>query len=226
VPSAHRSAAPCGGAIQSVSGRGARAVRNPRYRQINAYTRSEFATLNRLAFLLSDIARLYMRYFERCMVALKLTLLEYKVLICLSQNEGATQSLLADLVETDLSTLGRIIDHMEKHGLIERHQRANDRRAHRLQLGPVAETALMEIMLADDRVRNTVLARVATVEQLQFMNLLEHVHANLLRLAPIGRDGVKAVAMIVAHREMSRDPATDHPSPTALAGQESNERHG
>ena len=166
--------------------------------------------LNRLAFLLTDVARLYTRYFERCMVAPKLTLLDCKVLVYLSQNEGATQSLLAELTETDLSTLGRIIDHMEKHGFIERHEHANDRRAHRLQLGPLAQAALMEITRADDRVRGMVFARVPTCERLQLMRLLEHVHANLVRLVPISRDGIKAVAMIAAHPAMSRDPATDH----------------
>jgi MarR family transcriptional regulator for hemolysin len=170
--------------------------------------------LNRLAFLLTDVARLYTGYFEGCMVALKLTLLECKVLVYLSQNEGATQSFLAELTETDLSTLGRIIDHMEKHGFIERHERANDRRAHRLQLGPLARAALMEITRADDRVRGAVLARVSSSEHLQFMRLLEHVHANLVRLVPTIRDGIKAVAMTTAHPALPRDSATDHLSPT------------
>jgi MarR family transcriptional regulator, transcriptional regulator for hemolysin len=182
--------------------------------------------LNRLAFLLTDVTRLYTRYFEGCMVALKLTLLDCKVLVYLSQNEGATQSLLAELTETDQSTLGRIIDHMEKHGFIERREHASDRRAHRLQLGPIAQAAPTEIRRADDRVRGMVLMRVSTCEQLELMRLLEHVHASLARLVPIGCDGIKAVPIIAAHPAMSCDPATDDLWPTALAGQESNERHG
>jgi DNA-binding MarR family transcriptional regulator len=182
--------------------------------------------LNPLAFLLTDVASLYTRYFEGCMVAFKLTMLECKVLAYLSQNEGATQSLLAELTETDLSTLGRIIDHMEEHRFIERHQRANDRRAHCLQLGPLAQAALMEITHANDRVRRTVFARIATCEQSRLMRLLENVHAHLVRLVPISRDGIKAVSMISAHPAMSRDPAIDDLWPKALAGRESNEQHG
>jgi hypothetical protein len=58
------------------------------------------------------------------------------------------------------------------------------------------------------------------------MRLLEHVHANLVRLVPTIRDGIKAVAPTTAHPALSPDSATDHLSPTALAGKESNERHG
>jgi MarR family transcriptional regulator for hemolysin len=109
--------------------------------------------VTRFEFLLTDVVRLYARYFEQCMASFKLTLSEYKVLVYLSQNENTTQSQLSKLTDTDLSTLGRIIDRMEQDGLIERHAHANDRRAHRLQLGPRAQATLIKFTRLDDRVR-------------------------------------------------------------------------
>lgn len=148
--------------------------------------------MTRFEFLLTDVVRLYARYFEQCMASFKLTLSEYKVLVYLSQNENTTQSQLSKLTDTDLSTLGRIIDRMEQDGLIERHAHANDRRAHRLQLGPRAQATLIKFTRLDDRVRGVVLAGVSIAEQSKFMILLERVHANLLPLVPLTRDGIKS----------------------------------
>jgi DNA-binding MarR family transcriptional regulator len=149
----------------------------------------------RLCFLITDVARLYTRYIEQSMGPLQLSLLECKILVCVSRNEGATQSLLFKLTETDRSTLGRIFDRMEKDGLIERHEHANDRRAHCLQLGPIAPAVLIELKRIDDGVRGAVLAGVSAAKQSQCMRLLEQVHANLIPLVPPTRNVIKTGAM-------------------------------
>jgi MarR family transcriptional regulator, transcriptional regulator for hemolysin len=155
----------------------------------------ESKDLTRLCFLFTDIARLYTHYFEQCMRPLQLSLLECHILVCVSRNEGASQSLLSTLTETDRSTIGRIIDRMEKHGLIERHEHSDDRRTHCLQLGPIAPAVLIEFTRIDDGVRRAVLAGVSAAEQSQCMRLLEQVHANLIPLVPPTRNGIKTGAM-------------------------------
>jgi MarR family transcriptional regulator for hemolysin len=156
----------------------------------------ESKDLIRLCFLFADVARLYTRYLEQCLRPLQLSLLECQILVCVYRNEGATQSLLSKLTETDRSTIGRIIDRMEKHGLIERHERADDRRAHCLQLGRIAPAVLIEFTRIDDGVRRAVLAGVSAAEQSQCIRLLEQVHANLIPLVPPTPNGIKPGAMV------------------------------
>ena len=170
----------------------------------------ESRDLIRLCFLFTDVARLYTRYFEQCMGPLKLSLTECQILVCVSRNEGATQSLLSNLTVTDLSTLGRIIDRMEKHGFIERHEHDDDRRAHCLHLGPSSPAVLIEFTSIDDGVRRAVLAGVSAAEQSQCMRLLEQVHANLIPLVPPSRNGIKTGAMVDVRAGDA--PRADHQS--------------
>src|SRR5450759_1266799 len=71
-------------------------------------------------FLLKDVSRLYSRNFERHATELNLTLAQCKVLSYLQRNEGISQVRLAYLTDTDPMTLVRILDRMERDGLIER----------------------------------------------------------------------------------------------------------
>ena len=157
--------------------------------------------LNEFGFLLKDVSRLNTRHFEQCALPLGLTLGQCKVIVYLSCNEGTTQARLAEVSETDPMTLVRIIDRMEKDGLIERSSDASDRRAHRLHLGPTAQGVLAEIRRVGDRARSEVLAGLSTAEQLQFMTLLERVHDNLSGLTPSRADSSNAASSLSARCE-------------------------
>ena len=52
----------------------------------------------------------------------------------LYRRPGATQSELADMLEVEKATAGRMIDRMEKKGWVERRPDAGDRRVNRLHL--------------------------------------------------------------------------------------------
>jgi len=135
--------------------------------------------LRNLGFLLKDVSRLYVRYFEREAIEHGLTLGHCKVLMMLSRNEGATQAKLAELSDTDPMTLVRIIDRMEGDGWLERQPDPADRRAHRLHLTPGAKPIIEEIQRVGDRVRADVLAGLSNEEKNELVTLLERVHSNL-----------------------------------------------
>src|SRR5260370_34215067 len=82
-----------------------------------------------LGFLLHDAARLLRRRFEQNARGSGLTRSQWQVLGYLANNEGIHQSRLADLLEIEPITLGRIIDKLQALGLIERHPDPSDRRA-------------------------------------------------------------------------------------------------
>jgi DNA-binding MarR family transcriptional regulator len=140
--------------------------------------------LRNLGFLIKDVSRLYVKYFEREAAEHGLSLGSCKALVTLSRNEGTTQAKLAELSETDPMTLVRILDRMEGDGLLERRPDPADRRAYRLHLKPSAKPVLEEIFRIGDRVRGEALSGLSSEERVQLVDLLERVHGNLTSLVP------------------------------------------
>src|SRR2546423_11599299 len=81
-----------------------------------------------LGFLLHEVARLLKRRFERHARGSGLTRSQWQVLAYLSLHEGINQSGLAELLEIEPITLGRIVDKLQVFGLIERRPDPSDRR--------------------------------------------------------------------------------------------------
>ena len=122
-----------------------------------------------LGFLISDAARLQRTVFDRRMRRLGLTRSQWLVLRRLHRKPGASQSELAELLEVEKATAGRLIDRLEDNGWVERRPDADDRRINRiymtqeaekinLKIGPVAEAMVEESLQglsAKDRERLT-----------------------------------------------------------------------
>src|SRR5258705_6901101 len=89
-----------------------------------------------LGFLLHDVARLLRKRFEQNARGSGLTRSQWQVLAYLAQNEGINQSGLADLLEIEPITLGRIVDKLQMLGLIERRPSSSDRRGWVFSLTP------------------------------------------------------------------------------------------
>jgi DNA-binding MarR family transcriptional regulator len=140
--------------------------------------------IRNLGFLMKDVSRLWVRYFESHADQLGMTLTQAKVLVYLSRNEGCTQARLAELCDTDPMTLVRVLDRMEKDGFIERRPDPSDRRAYRLFLKPASDPVIAEIGRIGDRARSESLAGLSNEDRTKLIDLLEHVHANLLALIP------------------------------------------
>jgi MarR family transcriptional regulator, transcriptional regulator for hemolysin len=144
----------------------------------------EHSHIRHFGFLVKDVSRLWVRYFEQRAAQLGMSLSQCKVLIFLSRNEGTTQAKLAELSDTDPMTLVRILDRMERDGWIERRPDPADRRAYRLHLKPASEPVLAEILRVGEKVRNEALVGISADEREQMMSLLERVHGNLVTLLP------------------------------------------
>jgi len=140
--------------------------------------------IRNLGFLMKDVSRLWVRYFESHADQIGMTLTQAKVLVFLSRNEGCTQARLAELCDTDPMTLVRVLDRMEKDGFLERRPDPSDRRVYRLFLLPGSDPILAAITRIGDQARGEALAGLSTEERTQLITLLERVHANLLALIP------------------------------------------
>src|SRR5260221_2914090 len=98
-----------------------------------------------LGFLLHEVARLLRRRFEQNARGSGLTRSQWQVLAYLALNEGINQSGLADLLEIEPITLGRIVDKLQMLGLIERRPDPSDRRVLVLHLTPPPPPKLKQV---------------------------------------------------------------------------------
>src|SRR5690349_3213610 len=92
-----------------------------------------------IGFLISDVARLMRASFDRRVRAIGLTRAQWQVLVRLHRRPGITQSELAELLEVERATAGRLVDRLERKHWVERRPDANDRRINRLHLTAEAE---------------------------------------------------------------------------------------
>lgn len=130
-------------------------------------------------FLLHDVARLLRKRYEQRARPLGLTRAQWQVLAHLQRQEGINQSGLAELLELEPITVGRLIDRMEEAGLVERRADPGDRRAHRLFLTERARPILERGRALGDAVRNEAFAGFPDPEREKLIDLLLHVRGNL-----------------------------------------------
>ena len=135
-----------------------------------------------IGYLLKDVSRRYAARFERHAEEVSLTLMQCKVLVYLSRNEGASQVRLCELTEVEPMMMVRILDRMEADKLLERRPDPTDRRARRLYLTRKATRALEEIDRISEVTRNEFFAGVSKTGREAFLNVLEQVHQNACAL--------------------------------------------
>ncbi len=87
-----------------------------------------------LGFLITDCGRLQRTVFDRRVRALGLTRSQWLVLRRLDRNPGVAQSELADMLEVEKATAGRLIDKLEDNGWVERRADSADRRIKRIHM--------------------------------------------------------------------------------------------
>jgi MarR family transcriptional regulator for hemolysin len=135
-------------------------------------------------FLLKDISRLYSRNFERHAAGHGLTLDQCRVLAHLSRHEGICQARLADLVDMDPMTMGRLLARMEANGLIERRTVRDDRRVRALHLRRPSGAMLETIWTLRELAYDEAVAGLGPRQRTQLMAAMNRIHRNLAALLP------------------------------------------
>jgi DNA-binding MarR family transcriptional regulator len=130
-------------------------------------------------FILHDVARLLRATYDRRMKALGLTRSQWWVLTHLYRNDGVTQTELADILEIEKPTLGRLLDRLESNGWIRREEHTDDRRAKRVFLTEEVDPAMKAMRDAAAELRRDALAGLTREQQTQFVDTLIAVKANL-----------------------------------------------
>ena len=130
-------------------------------------------------FILNDVARLMRTTFDRRVKSLGLTRSQWWVLNHLFRNDGVTQSELADILEVEKATLGRLLDRMEQKGWVRREEHAGDRRAKRVFLTKEVEPAIKTMRSAAAELRRDALSGLSTAQTNEFVDALLAIKSNL-----------------------------------------------
>jgi len=133
-------------------------------------------------FLINDVARLMRTTYDRRVRELGLTRSQWWVLTLLFRNDGVTQSELAELLEIEKPTLGRLLDRLEAKGWVRREHDSRDRRAWRVHLTDAVEPAMRKLRKVASELRSDALAGLSAQERERFIDTLLAVKANLVRM--------------------------------------------
>ncbi len=138
-----------------------------------------FAVPDTIGVLVSDAARLLRRRFDARARSIGVSRAQWQVLIALARTQGCNQAALADRLEVETITVGRMVDRLEEAGLVERRADPHDRRAWCLYLTARATDLLHDLEPVADEVRAEMLAGLSDAEQAQLRSLLQRVRSNL-----------------------------------------------
>ena len=90
--------------------------------------------MKELAWELAETSRTLRRHFDRRASALGVTTAQWRALVWLGHEPGLKQVELAERLDVEPITAGRIVDRLEESGLVERQADPVDRRVWRLNL--------------------------------------------------------------------------------------------
>jgi MarR family transcriptional regulator, transcriptional regulator for hemolysin len=168
-----------------------------------------------LGFMISDVARLMRTVFDRRVRRLGLTRAQWLALTRLHRRPGASQSELADMMEVEKATAGRLIDRLEAKGWVERRAQAGDRRINRVYLTAEAERVHKRIWRIAEATVDDALAELSQRESGQLLKLLGRVKSRLLDIAdnpiprPKAKDGDRDLIRIRSKPVVSEAAAED-----------------
>jgi DNA-binding MarR family transcriptional regulator len=134
-----------------------------------------------LGFLIADVARMLRRAFDARVRAIGVTRPQWRVLSFLNRNEGINQGGLAELLEVEPISVGRMVDRLQESGLVERRADPADRRAWRLFLTDRSRTLIEELRPIADATLDDTMAGFAPEERQALIGYLERMRANLSR---------------------------------------------
>lgn len=131
--------------------------------------------------MLAQVARLMRRSFDERARSIGVTRPQWQVLSLLSRHEGINQGGLAEMLEVEPITLGRMIDRLQEAAMVERRPDPADRRAWRLFLTPKGNGLIDQMRPLAVETLETALDGVEPLQREQLMATLDRMRGNLSR---------------------------------------------
>lgn len=136
--------------------------------------------------MIAQVARLMRRSFDERARSIGVTRPQWQVLSLLSRHEGSNQGGLAEMLEVEPITLGRMIDRLQEAALVERRPDPADRRAWRLFMTPKGRELIDLMMPLARETLETALDGVGAAQRDELMGMLDRMRGNLSRKSQAG----------------------------------------
>ena len=133
-------------------------------------------------FILNDVSRLMRTTFDRRAKSIGLTRSQWWVLVHLYRRDGLVQAELAEILEIERPTLGRLLDRLENKGWLRRQADPKDRRVKRVYLTDEVKPAMKSLRRIAADLRQQALEGLNKDEREQLVDTLIHMKTNLLNL--------------------------------------------
>ena len=132
-----------------------------------------------ISYLLVQIMKAHRSYAESLLVEKGLHTGQEMILLQLADEEGITQSQIADCQCVEPPTVTKMVQRMEAAGLVERRQDNEDARVSRVFLTSHSRALTEPILEAWAQLEERTLAGLTRTERMILAQLLEQVRANL-----------------------------------------------
>lgn len=131
-------------------------------------------------FLISDVARLMRKNFDSRVKEIGLTRSQWWLLNHLFRADGITQAELAETLEIERSSTGKLLDSLELKGWIKRVVDKKDRRSKRVFLTKEVEPIIKKMRGIAKKVREVSLGKLSS-QQDDFVDMLIEIKNNLTK---------------------------------------------
>ena len=135
----------------------------------------------KITTVMSQVARLMRRSFDQRAREIGVTRPQWQVLSVLRNHEGIKQGGLADILEVEPITAGRMIDRMQEAGFVERRPDPTDRRAWRLFLTKRGAQLIEQLEPLARDTSALALEGVSLADKAHLLETLERMRLNLTR---------------------------------------------
>lgn len=148
--------------------------------------------------LAADISRMMRTEFDRRVSAHGVTRAQWMVLARLARRPGCTQTELADMMEVERATAGRLLDRLEENGLVRREADPEDRRVRRVFPTPAAEEGQAKMREIADKLVDDALADISPAKREALTELLIAARTRLSRMTHASSTAAPADASVAA----------------------------
>ena len=131
-------------------------------------------------FLISDVARLMRKNFDNRVKEIGLTRSQWWLLNHLFRADGITQAELAETLEIERSSTGKLLDSLELKGWIKRVVDEKDRRSKRVFLTKEVEPIIKKMRGIAKKVREVSLGKLSSQQDV-FVDMLIEIKNNLTK---------------------------------------------
>ena len=132
-----------------------------------------------LPWQIAETSRTMRRYYNRRASSLGVTTAQWRVLAWLGHEPGLKQVELAERLDVEPITAGRIVDRLQEAGLVERKTDPVDRRVWRLELTDKAEPIVRKLRTLAEELTEVAFAGFSADELQEAQALLARMRENI-----------------------------------------------